>query len=235
MSGSSRGSAGRALALIAIPVIAAAAYVKYFRPKQVRWGSEDAEVSAVLPGDELVRQPKMTTTRAVTIRATPAEVWPWLVQMGYGRAGFYSYDQSEKIAGVDPARSRKILPEFQQLNVGDVIPWGENNEGIPVRMLEPNSVLSLGGTMDASTGKFVSATAARPERPIDVSWTFVLKPVGETSTRLLTRTRVAYDSPLIGAAVHAMLEPGQYMMERKMLLGIKERAEAHPVRSDATS
>jgi hypothetical protein len=232
MSGS---TVAKAIAVVAIPVIAAAAYMKYVRPKQLRWGSDDAEVSAVLPGDALVQQPKMQTTRAVTIHATPGEVWPWLVQMGFGRAGFYSYDQSEKAAGVDPGRSRRILPEFQQLQVGDVIPWGENGEGIPVRMVEPESVLALGGTVDASTGKFVDAAAPRPDRSVEVSWTFVLKPVGDRSTRLITRTRVAYDSPAIGAAVRALLEPGQYLMERKMLLGIKERVEMHHARSDATS
>ncbi|WP_157156751.1 hypothetical protein [Diaminobutyricimonas sp. LJ205] len=232
MSGS---TVAKAIAVVAIPIIAAVGYAKYVRPKQLRWGSDDAEVSAVLPGDALVSQPKMQTTRAVTIRATPAEVWPWLVQIGYGRAGFYSYDQSEKAVGADPERSRRILPEFQNLQVGDVIPWGENNDGIPVRMLERESVLSLGGTVDASTGKFVAAAAPRPERTVEVSWTFVLKPVGDTSTRLITRTRVAYDSPAIGAAVRALLEPGQYLMERKMLLGIKERVERYHARSGATS
>ncbi|MET1043884.1 MAG: hypothetical protein ABWX59_07160 [Microbacteriaceae bacterium] len=234
MSGSSRGSAGKAIALLAIPVIATVAYVKYLRPKQLRWGSEDSEVTAVLPGDELVSAPKLQTTRAITIRATPAEVWPWLVQMGYGRAGFYSYDQSEKVAGVDPERSRKILPEFQQLQVGDVIPFGKDDEGIPVRMLEPNSVLSLGGTMDASTGKFVSAADRQPERNVDVSWTFVLKPVG-AYTRLIARTRLAYDSAAINAAVRAFLEPGQYLMEKKMLQGIKERVEANTARKDVST
>ncbi|WP_193508852.1 SRPBCC family protein [Cryobacterium sp. BB736] len=225
MSGSS--TVAKAIAVVAVPVIAAAWYARFFRPKQLRWGSDDSEVFADLPGDDFVQHPKMHSTRAVTIHATPDEVWPWLVQMGYGRAGFYSFDQSEKAAhDADPERSRRILPEFQQLSVGDVIPWGEKNEGIPVRMLEAGSVLSLGGTMDASTGKFVGATAARPEDPVDVSWTFVLKPVGETSTRLITRTRVAYSSPMIGAAVRGFVEPGQYLMERKLLLGIKERAEA---------
>jgi hypothetical protein len=233
MSGS---TVAKAIAVVAIPIIAVAAYAKYVRPKQLRWGSDDAEVSAVLPGDALVHQPKLQTTRAITIHATPAQVWPWLVQMGFGRAGFYSYDQSEKAAGgADPDRSRRILPEFQQVQVGDVIPWGEKGEGIPVRMVEPESVLALGGTVDASTGKFVDQASRRPERTVEVSWTFVLKPVGDASTRLITRTRVAYDSPAIGAAVRALLEPGQYLMERKMLLGIKERAETHrTARTDAT-
>ena len=134
---------------------AAACYVLAVRPRLLRWGASTQESAGPLPGDELVRTPRMQSTRAVTINAPAADVWPWLVQLGAGRGGMYSYDALENAAGLGMRSADRILPEYQRLDVGDVIPLGPD-VGIPVRRLETGSVLGLGGTMDPRTGKITA-------------------------------------------------------------------------------
>lgn len=166
----------------------------------------------------------MQSTRAVTINAPAAGVWPWLVQLGAGRGGMYSYDLLENAAGLGMHSADRILPQHQRLDVGDVIPLGPN-AGIPVRRLEAGSVLGLGGTMDLRTGK-VTSPAVPPAGPrVELGWTFVLQPVGERTTRLLSRTRYDYSPLAVGLLLRPVLEPAQFIMERRMLLGIKSRAE----------
>ena len=204
---------------------AAACYVLAVRPRLLRWGASTQESAGPLPGDELVRTPRMQSTRAVTINAPAASVWPWLVQLGAGRGGMYSYDLPENPAGPGMRSADRILPEYQRLDVGDVIPLGPD-VGIPVRRLEPGAVLGLGGTMDPGTGKF-TASGARPAGPrLEIGWTFVLQPVDEGTTRLLSRTRYDYSPLPVGLILRPVLEPLQFILERRMLLGIKSRAEA---------
>ena len=130
---------------------AAACYVLAVRPRLLRWGASTQEAAGPLPGDELVPTPRMQSTRAVTIHAPAADVWPWLVQLGAGRGGMYSYDLLENAAGLGIHSADRILPEHQRLDVGDVIPLGPD-VGIPVRQIVAGSVLALGGTMDPLTG-----------------------------------------------------------------------------------
>ena len=204
---------------------AAACYVLAVRPRLLRWGASTQESAGPLPGDELVRTPRMQSTRAVTINAPAASVWPWLVQLGAGRGGMYSYDLLENAAGLGMRSADRILPEYQRLDVGDVIPLGPD-VGIPVRRLEPGAVLGLGGTMDPGTGK-ITASGVRPAGPrLELGWTFVLQPVDEGTTRLLSRTRYDYSPLPVGLILRPVLEPLQFIMERRMLLGIKSRAEA---------
>ena len=110
--------------------VALAFYLAAVRPRLSRWGATDDEVSLAAPGDQVVANPHTVTTRAVTIRAQPNEVWPWLVQMGAGRGGLYSYDWLDRLLGyVGSPSSDQILPQFQELAVGDVIPLGEGPAG----------------------------------------------------------------------------------------------------------
>ena len=204
---------------------AAACYVLAVRPRMLRWGASTQESAGPLPGDELVRTPRMQSTRAVTINAPAARVWPWLVQLGAGRGGMYSYDLLENAAGLGMRSADRILPEYQQLDVGDVIPLGPD-VGIPVRRLETGSVLGLGGTMDPGTGKITASVVAPAGPRLELGWTFVLQPVDERTTRLLSRTRYDYSPLSVGLILRPVLEPLQFIMERRMLLGIKSRAEA---------
>lgn len=217
------------LAALAAAAVAAG-YVLAVRPRMLHWGATAQETAAPLPGDELVRTPRMQSTRAVTISAPAAGVWPWLVQLGAGRGGMYSYDLLEKAAGPGMHSADRILPEYQQLDVGDVVPLvfkGGPDTGIPVRRVETGSVLGLGGTMDPRTGQIRPSGGAPAGPRVEFGWTFVLQPVSSRSTRLLSRTRYDYSPLQVGLILRPVLEPLQFIMERRMLLGIKSRAEGH--------
>jgi hypothetical protein len=213
---------------LAAPVIATslvvAVYILGVRPRLMRWGATPTEAAAPLPGDGLVADARLQFTRAVTIRTPVSRVWPWLVQMGAGRGGLYSYDAFENAIGLGIHSSDRILPEFQQLKVGDIIPLHPDG-GVPVRLLEPEAMLGLGGTMNYFTGAISPPGAPPPDKRLDLSWTFILRPVDERTTRLVSRTRFGYTSTAMGLALRILLEPIQLLMERKMLLGIRDRAQ----------
>jgi hypothetical protein len=192
--------------------LAYVAVVILTRPWHLRWGSSDAELRATLPGDDLVPNPHYTIQHAVTVHATPDSVWPWLVQLGQDRGGFYSYAWLERLVGDDIRNANRIHPEWQTLRTGDLVRATQpdylggvfgSNVGWRVTRLEPNRVLVLGG------------------------WgAFVLEPANG-STRLIVRTRGA-GKPNVALAPFGLLvfEPAHFIMQRRMLLGIKERAEA---------
>ena len=203
---------------------AAAGYILAVRPRLLHWGASTQESAGPLPGDDLVPTPRMQSTRAVTINAPAASVWPWLVQLGAGRGGMYSYDRLENAAGLGMHSADRILPEHQLLDVGDVIPLGAD-VGIPVRQMVTGSVLGLGGSVDPRTGKITPSGAPATGPRLELGWTFVLQPVGERTTRLLSRTRYDYSPLPVGLILRPVLEPLQFIMERRMLLGIKARAE----------
>jgi glyoxylase-like metal-dependent hydrolase (beta-lactamase superfamily II) len=178
------------------------------------WGSTPDEARRPLPGDELLPAADLVATRAIAIGAAPADVWPWLVQLGVGRAGAYSYDWLDRLFGLDVRSSSRIVPELQGLNVGDVIPVAQGGTGLRVRILERDRV--LGATTDDGTW----------------SWTWVLVPV-DAGTRLLSRTRMvtARSALLARAATWLALVPASWVMERRMLLGLRELAEGTHARS----
>jgi hypothetical protein len=178
-----------------------AAYRRWIQPWQHRWGATDAEVRRAMPGDDLVPD-AASTTRAITIAAPAEQVWPWLVQLGYGRAGWYSYDWIDNDG--QPSADR-ILPELQQLQVGDQILMLPEM-GPRVREVEPNRFFVAG---DQEAGV----------------WCLALYPTPR-GCRLISRWRV--DWPLTPATAFWILlsDPGAFIMERKMLKGIRSRAEA---------
>jgi hypothetical protein len=196
------------------------AYVLFFRPWQRRWGASDEEVKRMLPGDELVPHADVVTTRAVTIRATPADIWPWLVQIGQGRAGYYSYEQLENLAGLKMKNAEGINPDWQHLQVGDIVPAEPGGTGFKVYMLEHERALVFGGR-EGDEGVFEGFTQMFPE----FSWAFVLVPVDSEHTRLISRlrgsSRPAFGNRLMGF----VFEPIEFLMTRRMLLGIKEHVE----------
>ena len=183
------------------------------RTPVLTWGATEEEAGRSLPGDELLEDPAVVSTRAITIDAPPSAVWPWLVQMGSGRAGAYTYDWIENLFGLGMHSAERIHPEWQNLAVGDVIPGRESLQGMRVEVLDPERAL----VTRAEDGTWV--------------WAFVLEDLGGR-TRLLSRNRIAMPDPSLGDRIGmAVMEPGSLVMERKMLHGIKERAErlvAHP-------
>lgn len=183
--------------------LAAAGLVVYrlaIQPWQHRWGATHEEVARSMPGDGIVPG-AASTTRAITIAARPERVWPWLVQIGFGRAGWYSYDW---IDNDGHPSAEVILPEHQHLEVGDQILMVPGM-GPRVRAIDPPRSLLSG---DAEGG----------------TWCLALYPEGD-GTRLVSRWRV--DWPITPATIFwiAISDPGAFIMERRMLLGIRERAE----------
>lgn len=183
---------------------AAVCYARLVRPWQLTWGATPAEVSRALPSDALVQAPHFDATRAITISATPADVWPWLVQIGLTRAGWYSYDILDNLGR---RSAKRIIPELQGLAAGDIVPMSpDGKHGMRVHSMDaPHSMVwgEAGGT----------------------TWTWQLDETDDGSTRLVTRVRARYRwlSPAI--AFSALVEFGDIWMMRKMLLNIRERAE----------
>jgi hypothetical protein len=194
---------------IAVPLFATAPVTRHWHR---RWGATDAEVAAAMPGDELVPGAQTFCTRAITIDAPPEAVWPWLVQVGFGRAGFYSNDLLDNVA--HPSADR-ILGEFQTPEVGDWVPmFSKVNH----------------------TTAFEIAAIRPPEELVwvkpDSTWAWTLTEIGGR-TRLITRLRVLYRwrRPADAVVSLVLLEFGDFPMMRKMLLTLRQRAELTPPRS----
>lgn len=196
------------------------AYARWLGPRHARWGATDEEVAAVLPGDELVAEPAAQTTRAITIAAPPRQVWPWLVQMGADRGGFYSYDLLEDAFGLGIHSADRIVEKWQDLAVGDVVKASRSHGGgWYVAELRPAEALVL---------RLADLERGRPVRRTDPGawefvWTFALRPRGD-GCRLLVRERVAFGNRRTEVAM-APAGIVSFVMTRRMMLGIKERAE----------
>lgn len=201
------------------------AYSKVIRPWHLKWGATGEEVRRPLPGDELVPEPKLTATHAITIRAAREEVWPWLIQMGQGRGGLYSYGWLENLFGLGIGSAERILPEFQNLQVGDILPLAPDGSGPRVEALEPGRTLVLHGDTRLDP-KAAPLRKLRPGDHVNVSWVFALAEAAPGTTRLLERFRMDWNRSLRNTLLNRLLlEPAGFVMERKMLLGIKRRAE----------
>jgi hypothetical protein len=207
------------------PAVLAAAiplYIQVIRPAMLDWGATPEERTATLPGDDIVIAPRNVWTRAVTIAVPPAAVWPWLVQMGQGRGGLYSYDWLENLLGCDIHSVDRIIPALQYLAVGD--PIRLVREGYPADLvLAVAAILPEQALVLAAPGTRAEALAAGFAY---MSWAFVLRPTPDGGTRFIVRTRADFAPTFAGRLVNqVMLEPIQFIMERKMMQGIKARAE----------
>ena len=198
-----------------------------------RWGATDAEVHRPLAGDDLVPHPMLETTHAITIHTSPADVWPWLVQMGYKRGWWYT--DSRWYQWVDryiwhsshPASPDYIIPELQHLAVDDTVPDGPPGTAFfTVAQMEPERVLALFSTTHVL---FMAPACVRnhPRSGLygEFSWVFILNKKDEDVTRLIVRTRVSYGPRLYRMLTRPLLLPADFLMARMMLQGIKQRAE----------
>jgi len=187
------------------------AYPLFFRRWCLTWGAWQDEVSRKLPGDELLTEPDIVSTRVVWVDAPVSSIWPWLVQMGPGRGGAYTYDWIENLFGLGMHSADTILPQYQDLQVGDAQRLGKRGPLLRVAVLEPERSLVL----RSDDGNWV--------------WAFSLAPAA-AGTRLISRNRIATPGALPPVRLFNMLvmEPGSLIMERRMLLGIKQRAEDLP-------
>jgi len=199
-------------------------YLFLLRHWALSWGATSSEETMALPGDDRVPRARMLVTRAITLPAPPEKVWPWLVQIGTKRAGWYSYDWLDN--GGRPS-AREILPPFQHLKIGDNIPAsGDGSFGFPVVMLEKNRVLGLGGMLDFQKSTSFRAEDPQPRKYMNALWVMVLQPLGKDQTRFLVRYRMDYQPAFPGCLAQAFLEPVHFIMERKMLLELQKRVSA---------
>lgn len=184
------------------------AYFLLARPYQLNWGATDEEIERPMPGDELDPAPAFLATRAVTIEGAPKDIWPWLIQMGYGRAGFYGYDILENLGSPRGIRSaERILPEFQHLTVGDDVPISPVARMV-FHAVEPNRYLIWTGV--AGSGGF----------------TWALYPFDAGHTRLVSRIRWTHHWTQPGLlALDLFTEFTDHLAVRKVLQGIKNRVE----------
>jgi hypothetical protein len=197
------------LILLAVPT-ATVVYARFVRPWQLTWGATPEEVSRLLPGDELVTRPTFNATRAITIDARPEQIWPWLVQVGLTRAGWYSYDILDNLGRTS---AHQIIPKLQNLEVGDVVPMSpDGKQGMRVHALDPPHSMIWG-------------------TPGDTTWTWQLDANSDGSTRLITRVRSRYRWLSPSIAFSALLEFGDIWMMRKMLLNLRTRAEGAPAQT----
>lgn len=219
------------------------------RPWWHRWGVDPDEAVRPLPGDDVVPDAPISDTRAITIEASTSAVWPWLVQMGFGRAGWYSYDALD----MKGRSAERILPEFQTLAAGDIVPTHPAG-GFEVRVIEPGHALVLyldadlvRSQAEAAKGSAAAATPANLQaggallgaaQPTEfaATWAFILEPLGDDRTRLIERFRVHFaggDRPWTRVTLPVM-GFGVFAMVRRQMLGIRDRAERDQPRPSAS-
>ena len=194
------------------------------RPWFMHWGAQESDRPRVWPGDELTPHPVSTATRAVTIHAPADRIWPWLVQIGQDRGGFYSYTWLENLVGARMKNASKILPEAQKRKVGDTV-WMAPKErfgpiaSMRVAILEPERAMVLVPPQDFDA-------VSRMGLALGGTWAFILEPVDADTTRLVVRSR-GPQKPRLGEKIFRtfLFDPAHFIMERKMMLGIKRRAE----------
>lgn len=187
-----------------------AAYVAMIRPWHLHWGASEVEEVQFLPGDELVPAPTDISTHAITIQASLEAVWPWLVQIGQDKGGFYSYAWLENLVGCHMRNADRIIPEFQHIQVGDPVWLHPKSPPLPVVHVEPGRALVLGSNMDEPG-----------------TWGFFLQKIDENTTRLIVRGQGQRKPGLLrGFIQYVLFEPAHFIMERKMLLTLKRYAEA---------
>lgn len=187
-------------------------YLGFCRPYQLHWGATEAEIERAMAGDELSLSPSFLATRAITIEGSPEEIWPWLVQMGYGRAGYYGYDLLENAGSPEGLTSAdEILPRFQAFVVGDEVPI---SAVVSMRFheIEPNRHIIWLGNEVHDPGAF----------------TWALYPLDESRTRLVSRIRWTYHPTSIGIfALELFTEFADHIAVRKILQGVKQRVEGN--------
>jgi hypothetical protein len=202
-------------AIVGVGLGALATSTLLVRRWHLRWGADDDETSATLPGDEFLDEPDLVATRAGTIGVAADEVWPWLAQLGQGRGGLYSYDALENlVARCDMHSADRIVPEWQDIAVGDDVRL-HPEVALEVVVADPGRALVLRGA---------AAPGAAPA-PYDFTWAFVLRDRPDGTTRLVIRERYTYGHRWVALLVEP-IEAVSFVMSQKMIRGIRDRAES---------
>jgi hypothetical protein len=192
-------------------VVVALAALYWFPVRRwfARAGTTPDELARTMAGDAIIAAPTHTATQAITVKASPDDIWPWLVQMGYQRGGLYSYDWLDRVFGfLDRPSANRVLPEFQHLAVDDTIRLGPRQE-LTVAVLEPTRGLVL----------------SYKARGFEWVWQFGLYPLDRDRTRLVTRGTERFEKNIATWLFMRVMEPAAFIMTGRMLLGLKQRAE----------
>ena len=202
-----------ALSWLVYMLVAVALYFAFLRDLQMTWGADFNDVNRIMMGDELLVEPEMNATRAIEIEATPDEIWPWIVQIGNTRAGFYGFDNLDN-SGVPS--SNLILPQYQDLKAGDSIPGG----------VYKGEIWNLFEVRDMDPGKEMLWVFAKGTPWAGATWSWGLYPIDDSRTRLVARLRQKYTMDSFQAVVSwSMIDTIEILMMRTTLRGIKLRAE----------
>lgn len=208
-----RAVATQFLAVLALLGLLIGFYYFAIRPVQLRWGATPEELTRPLPGDDLVADPSLCATRAVTITGRPQDIWPWIIQIGYDRAGFYGYDLIENLGSKRGIRSAgRIVPDLQRLAVGDRV-YMSRIAYLVIHSMTPNSFLVWAGDEYPPTGAF----------------TFGLFPADEKHTRLVIRARLRYHWTDSRILLDLFTEFGDHVAVPRMLLGVRDRVEGRQI------
>ncbi len=191
-------------------IVACIALRPLLRKWYSRWGATPDEVVQNLPGDEYVPHRRGGYTQAISIKAPAGAVWRWLVQVGQDKGGFYSYELLENLVGCNIHNTDHILAEYQDIKIGDKLVMHPKAPAIPVIIVEPEKVLAYGGSPDDNTSSV---------------WIFYISQKGDL-IRLISRWSFDHKPGIANKLAYGwLLEPVAAVMQRKMLLGIKKRAE----------
>jgi hypothetical protein len=217
---SSTPRAVRLLALVGTLATLLTAFFVGVRPRYLRWGATDAELRMPLPGDGIIPDAARQETRAITIRAPMDRVWPWLAQVGQDRGGFYSFDLLENLVGCEMPTADVLRPDRQAWRIGDKL-WM-----YPPHRADGVGFATLRSYVPGRALGFATHAVGSSSNAGDGSWTYVLQPLGDGRTRLLIRGRGARGRSLLGVAFdRAVFEPVHFVMERRMMIGIKQLVE----------
>ena len=214
---------GRFLTTVACTVVLFALLNAALRPWYMSWGASEREHQGAYPGDQLAPNVLSVASRAITIQAPPPQVWPWIVQMGEDRAGFYSYTFLENLFLADMHNADRINPQWQTRGVGDTV-WLARKDRyrgtgrVLIAAYESGHAMVLVSPRD-----YEKLLQSGP--PIDGAWTFILDPEGVNASRLIMRSRGRLSGLLKRAFDYFIFDPAHFIMERGMLLGIKKRVE----------
>jgi hypothetical protein len=216
--------------VVALSGAVASVYAIGVRPRMLRWGASDEEVRQPYPGADLMPGAQRSPTMAVTIDAPPSDVWPWLVQMGCDRAGWYSWDRLDN-AGMPSAE--RIHPEWQNLAVGNRLASTPNGRAwFEVAALDPERFLGLRATIDLRDGHPFDPAGPRPRLYFDGLWGFQLTGLPGGRTRLVVSGYASARPRLLqGIADVLFWEPAHWIMQRRQFANLKRRAERRSLRT----
>jgi hypothetical protein len=219
---------------LALLAVSAAAYALLVRPRLLRWGASEDEVRQPFPGAGIVPGGRRSATMAVTIDAPPLRVWPWLLQMGCDRAGWYSWDRLDN-GGVPSAE--RIHPEWQDVKVGDRLASTPGGRAwFQVAALEPERFLGLRATIDLGRGRPFDPAGPRPRAYVDSLWGFRLAEAPPGHTRLVVSGYACARPRLLQALADRLFwEPAHWVMQARQFANLKQRAERPRGRGDSVA